>query len=401
MQPSRSSLFCRLPVFRFTSEANRARTALIVVAIGALTACQLDKISVQGTTPTLVVHAVLNPSATSQIVLLERSLTGQITVDSTANELNQIAGGIPVSGAFVEIIDSAGNSTVGAEEDVTDATAAPGVYQVPLQGGLLRLGSRYELHIHTQDGEDATAFTRVPVPEVTSTGALTQTFNRDNDTLAVAWPRTPEARAYMVRVESPFGPFFIFTDSLALQLTGRLRNPFASDLQRLFIPGFRQDVIVAAVDSNYYNYYRTNNDPFTGSGIISSIKGGIGLFGSLVLLNTGTLTVTANQVQPIEGRFRVVVGTAPSVISQFTLYIESAAARSDLPAALSGSYRETAQPGTVGGLIGQMLGSTVKLALLGNQLASDTIGVFVGELRGDTLSGTFTGVSGTSIFIKQ
>lgn len=365
-------------------------------AVSALAACQFDKVAVQGTTPTLVVHAVLNSSATSQIVLLERSLSGQITVDSTANLNDPIAGGIPVSGAFVEIIDSSGTSTVGVEE----VAQAPGVYQVPLQGGLLRLGSRYELHIHTQENEDATAFTRLPVPEVTSTGALTHTFNRDSDTLALAWPRTPGARAYMVRVESPFGPFFVFTDSLALRLTGQLRNPFASDLQRLFIPGFRQDVVVAAVDSNFYNYYRTNNDPFTGSGIISSINGGIGLFGSVVLLTTGTLTVTANQVQPIEGRFRAVAGAAPSVVSQFTLYIESAAARSDLPAALSGSFRETAQPGTIGGLLGQMLGSTVRLALL-NQLASDTIGVFSGQLSGDTLSGTFTGVSGTAVFVKQ
>ena len=388
-------------MFRFTSETSRARTSLIVVAVAALTACQFDKISVQGTTPTLVVHAVLNPSATAQIVLLERSLTGQITVDTTANSNDPLAGGIPVAGAFVEIIDSTGKSAVGVEEAAQTPGGPPGVYQVPLAGGLLRFGARYELHVHTAENEDATAFTRLPAPEVTSTGALTQTFNRDSDTLALAWPKTLGTRAYMVRVESPFGPFFVFTDSLALRITGQLRNPFASDLQRLFIPGFRQDVLVAAVDSNYYNYYRTNNDPFTGSGIISSINGGIGLFGSLVLLNTGTLAVTANQEQPIEGRFRVVPGAAPSVISQLTLYIESPAARSDLPDALSGSYRATSQPGTIGGLIGQMLGSTVKLALLGNQLASDTIGVFVGQLSGDTLTGTFTGVNGTSVFVKQ
>ena len=47
-------------------------------------------------------------------------------------------------------------------------------------------------------------------------------------------------------------------------------------------PGFRQDVLVAAVDSNFYDYYRTNNDPFTGAGIISRLTGGLGLFGSLV-----------------------------------------------------------------------------------------------------------------------
>ncbi len=71
------------------------------------------------------------------------------------------------------------------------------------------------------------------------------------------------------------------------------------------MPGFHQDILVAAVDSNFYDYYRTNNDPFTGAGIISRINGGLGLFGSLVTLTNGTLTVIADQTEPIEGRFRI------------------------------------------------------------------------------------------------
>ena len=92
----------------------------------------------------------------------------------------------------------------------------------------------------------------------------------------------PRARSYFVRVESPFGPFFLFTDSTAIRLTGDLRNIFAGDFQHVFIPGFRQDVFVGAVDSNFYDYYRTQNDPFTGAGIINRVNGGIGLFGSIV-----------------------------------------------------------------------------------------------------------------------
>ena len=105
----------------------------------------------------------------------------------------------------------------------------------------------------------------------------------------------PNARSYAVRIESPFGPFFLFTDSPAIRLTGDLRNLFAGELQRVFIPGFRQDMIIAAVDSNFYDYYRTNNDPFTGAGIISRVNGGLGLFGSMVSINTGTISVTADQ----------------------------------------------------------------------------------------------------------
>ena len=77
---------------------------------------------------------------------------------------------------------------------------------------------------------------------------MTRTLNRDHDALIAQWTRVPNARSYAVRVESPFGPFFLFTDSTAIRLTGDLRNLFAGDLQRVFIPGFRQDMIVAAVD---------------------------------------------------------------------------------------------------------------------------------------------------------
>jgi hypothetical protein len=206
-----------------------------------------------------------------------------------------------------------------------------------------------------------------------------------------------------VRVESPFGPFFLFTDSTRFRLTGGLRNVFAGDLQRVFIPGFRQDVLVAAVDSNFYDYYRTNNDPFTGAGIISRVNGGIGLFGSLVSLNSGTLTVVANQTEPVEGRFRLATsssGTAP-MANQFTLYVESKAARSELPTALSGRY-VLALPNARGdGVLGQQTGSTITLALLANQLAGDTLDVFTGELSGDTLRGTYRKSGGTSVFVRS
>src|SRR6185503_14289810 len=103
-----------------------------------------------------------------------------------------------------------------------------------------------------------------------------QAFNRDRDTVVLNWQPVSRARTYAVRVESPHGPFFLFTDSTHLTLTGALRNLFADDIPRVFVPGFRQQVTITAVDSNFYDYYRTQNDPFTGSGLISRIRGGIG-----------------------------------------------------------------------------------------------------------------------------
>jgi hypothetical protein len=220
--------------------------------------------------------------------------------------------------------------------------------------------------------------------------------------LVAQWPANEGARSYGVRIESPFGPFFLFTDSTTIRISGDLRNLFAGELQHVFVPGFRQDVFVGAVDSNFYDYYRTNNDPFTGAGIISRVNGGLGLFGSIVNLNTGTIQVTADQTEPIEGRFNLVPATSnPSLPTQLVLYVESPAARSDLPAALSGRYSIGNSTAPTAGLIGRLLGSEVTLALGGpNQLAGDTVEVWEGQLKGDTLRGVYRSSGIEAVFVK-
>jgi hypothetical protein len=255
--------------------------------------------------------------------------------------------------------------------------------------------------VRTPDGDTVTAFTRVPHPDVSSTGGLSRTFNRDHDTLLVAWKPAAATRAYALRVESPFGPFFMFTDSLRFLLTGDARNLFASDLQHVFIPGFRQDLLVAAVDSNFFDYYRTNNDPFTGAGIISRVNGGLGLFGSMLILSSGTLNVTADQADPIEGRYRASSVPDPNTPALVTLYVESPAARSGLPAALSGRYVTAGPTAHADALIGQLNGTSVSLVLLANQLAGDTIDVFTGEFDGKTITGSYRDRAGTVVFTKQ
>ena len=343
----------------------------------------------------------MNPSAGAQIVFLERTLTGSVHVSDPGffNPSDPIAssGGIPISGALVEISDSSGTGTVGVEESTVQPNGeGRGVYVVPMPAGAIRLGQRYKLHVHTQEGEDVTAFTRIPLPEVSSTGGLTRTFNRDHDTLNISWDASLKARAYAMRVESPYSPFFLFTDSLHVRLTGDLRNLFAGNLQHVLVPGFHQDLLVVAVDSNFFDYYRTNNDPFTGAGIISRINGGLGLFGSLVTLTNGTLTVVADQTEPIEGRFRIQAPVDSAIpVSSFNLYIESPAINGNAPAALSGRYITTGANPHVDGLIGKMKGNDVSLAFLTNQSASDTIAVFVGQLSNGVLKGQFA-VSGVA-----
>ena len=387
------------------------RSATRLLGVGgaiALASCELGTITVPKTTPSIVVHAVLNANATSQVILVERTLTGAIPVhDTSFNAADPIVsdGGIPVTGAQVEIIDSAGTARPAVEDlSVSTNGTGAGVYRVVLPGGL-RLGARYQLHIVTPQGEQVTAFTRVPFPEFASTGALSRTFNRDHDSLVVQWKRAAAARAYALRIESPFGPFFLFTDSLSFHMNGDLRNLFASDLPRVFVPGFRQDVLIAAVDSNFFDYYRTNNDPFTRSGIISRLNGALGMFGSMVTLNSGTLSVVADQTEPIEGRYRVTsaTGDATSFVSTITLYVESPPAKgaTDATTALSGRYTSVGPNPRTDGIIGRMKGNTVSFALLANQLAGDTVDVFTGTLDGATLSGKYKRRTGEIVFLKQ
>jgi hypothetical protein len=392
-------------VSRFISERRRLSLGLALVA--AVTACDLGTVTVAETIPQVVVHATLNTNAAEQVVLVEHTLTGTITVPDTGfNPFDPITtgGGSPISGAHVQIIDPAGRSYAGVEDASLSGSngKGAGVYRVPLNGSNLVLGGQYRLRVETAAGDDVTATTRIPQPQIRSTGGLSRVLNRDHDTLDVRWTAAAGARTYAVRIESPYGPFFFFTDSTHFRVTGELRNPFSPDLERVLIPGFRQDVVVGAVDSNFYDYYRTGNDPFTGSGIINRISGGLGLFGSLVELNTGTLSVTADQTEPIEGRFRLAAGTGSSAYASIvTLYIESKAARSSLPDALSGRYSTPSPNARSDGIIGQQTGENITLAFLGSQLAGDTLELFDGFLSGDTLSGRYKIHGGNAVFVRS
>ena len=106
-----------------------------------------------------------------------------------------------------------------------------------------------------------------------------------------------------MRIETPFGPRSFFTDSTRVRLTGELRNTDVKVLPHVFFPGFPQAVTVSAVDSNYYDWYRTHNDPALGRGLVNRVQGGFGLFGSLVRLRF-ELRVVAPQPEPAAGVFR-------------------------------------------------------------------------------------------------
>ena len=383
-----------------------ARLAALTVLVSS--ACTFDQQSLAVQPSQVVVHAVLDPGTMMQEVLVERTLSGAANIPEDLrfdpDDPINTGGGIPIGGAEITITGPDG-SIRGFEQPAPGrpSTYSTGRYLVRFGlGGAstlppLRRGVRYALRVRTPEGVVVTGSTVVPeiLPVVPS--SRPDAFNRDRDSLRIQWPDVRGARSFLVRAESPFGIFLLFSDSNRVTLKGDLRNYFANSLERVFIPGFRQRVTVAAVDSNYFDYYRSRNDPFTGSGIINNLEGGIGLFGSAVNIYGRTLDVVQDLDEPsFEGVWDLATGP-PLVAEVIRLYVETPGE----PAALSGWYSRNRSAATLEGLIGTRTNGRVVLRFLANQSSVDSVVVFSGEQRGDSLVGTFVGVPGEVVFRKR
>jgi hypothetical protein len=191
-------------------------------------------------------------------------------------------------------------------------------------------------------------------------------------------------------------------------LTGELRNVDVTSLPRVFIPGFPQAITVSAVDSNYYDWFRTHNNRLSGTGVISRVNGGIGVLGSLVRLRFQELRVITAQTEREAGMFTF-DGTpfdrSVTPYLSFELHVESRAARSDQWDVVSGRYERRPFFGMEGcvvcGLLGTVRNGQIELALLRDWFARDTAEVFTGEIRGDTIVGFYGGQGGPVRFVRQ
>jgi hypothetical protein len=387
----------------------RALSTIAALATLVVAACQFDEKTVAIQPPQVVVHAVLDPEAGVQQVLVERTLTGAVDVREgerfdPEDPINS-GGGIPIGDCVVTVTGPDGVFV--GEESI--APTRPFNYhtgryllRLPTQAVgspvPLRMGARYTLRVVTPEGSVVTGTTLLPIAFESSTGSRLDSFNRDRDSLRLVWADVAGARSYLLRAESPFGPFLLFTDSNTVTLHGDLRNYFASSLERVFIPGFRQRVTVAAVDTNYFDYYRTRNDPFTGAGIINRLEGGIGVFGAAVTITGRTLDVVQDSREPaLEGIWDVASSdnVGPGLVEIVRIYVETPGE----PAALSGWFGRGSN--VAGGMVGSRTNGRIVLKFLANQAAVDTIAVFSGEQRGESIVGAFVGVTGPVVLQKR
>ena len=354
-------------------------------------------------------HGVLSASAATQVVLLERTRNGSVFIVAPPIDLpDPVVGddGIAETGAIVTLTTPSGQTLLAREDNtVRDDGKGHGMYRFALPGTALERGGEYRLTVRATNGEELSARTTVPGGDAAAT-AEQRVFDRARDTVVLEWPAAPGARSYFVRIETPFGPRSFFTDSTRVWLTGELRNIDADALPRVFIPGFPQAVTVSAVDSNYYDWYRSHNERISGTGLINRVEGGIGVFGSLVRLRFHEFHVVAPQPEPAAGVFRYVgPSLGMTTYDSLEIYVESHAARADQGDALSGRYLVRPTLGYRGcltcGLLGTVRDNRIELALLGGWSARDTVDVFTGEIRGDTLVGGFRLARGLTHFVKQ
>jgi hypothetical protein len=152
--------------------------------------------------------------------------------------------------------------------------------------GSNRIQSGAEYGLRVVDGSTVvTGRTAVPNAQPV-TELVNETFSRRGDTLRLAWPRVPGAKAYHIAIQNSEGTYYSTFADTSIAVAGTLRTlegeaVFEADVA---------DVVVSAVDENFYVYYHAAIDPFAGAPP-SRLNGGLGVFGAIVPIVKRRLTV--------------------------------------------------------------------------------------------------------------
>ena len=290
------------------SSSQRAAIAALTIALAAVAGCEIAATVAPEIESRPVVHSVLNPGVTQQIVLVERTRQSNGAVGSIPTRE-------PIANARVVVYGSRGDSVVA----VQSAGLSDGVYRFQSttvrdgsagQGGpnvlRIRPGERYRLRVETSLGI-ATGETVVPIGGAADVAR--RTFNLDRDTLQLT-VSVSRAAGFVLRHETRLGVIERFTtkfgDALILPLASVQGDPDDRDwgfdfAQSYIYPGYAQRFVVIAVDSNYFRYNVAGFDPFGDDTPGNSLSGGVGVFGSVATVMFKTLDLTANIDTPIEG----------------------------------------------------------------------------------------------------
>jgi hypothetical protein len=385
-----------------------------MAAVILLVGCEIgEEIVTPSGTPQLVLHAVFNPNASSQAILLERAWDGRRFVfefGQSYDPSNPIftGGGIPELHAEVHVTLPHG-AVVRAVELTTPLgqSIGDGMYRLPVTGDALRNGGRFDLHIRSAAGEIVTSQMTLPdFPQPASVPIETLTFDARRDTIHLTWDPVSGARAYQVVVENTIRSLTVFTESTFVRLPGTIRHTQLEGLPATFLPGFVQQVAVLAVDTNYYDYYRSSNSANTGRGLVNRIQGGLGVFGAAAPIVRRRLQVHAAFEYPVEGVYHF-LGTPQeltgTLLRSLTINVSARGQASD---GLSGGYTANSRfplfplADTAGTFVGRRWKDSIEVAILSLGRWRDTIDVFKARVSGDTLIGRYRLAGGTATLVK-
>ena len=353
----------------------RAGAVLVIFAV----ACQYTSPTTAGTAG-LEVSAILNPSLSTQTLLLEEIHNGSATIDSVPyNPTNPVGTsyGLPVTGATVLVADTLGDA-------VTATSTTPGVYQFALP---IVPGRRYTLRVTTADGRVVTGATTVPLARPVSlvdSAAAADSFDLASASVTLDWPRVA-GPPYVLTVGGPLDTYSALLSDTTVSVTGRLLDP-QHDLALVFWPGFVQTISVSAIDTNYYDQYREY--VAADASHRSHLVGGYGLFGSVVVEAVKTVDVTGTA--PQEWTLASQVAGFPT---QLLIYL---AAVHPGDTSLSGRYQDAGDT-TTRGMLGRLGKDSVYVDLLPDWVGADTTARFAGTITGSsmTLRSTQSGTSAT------
>lgn len=371
--------------------ASRALTLAMGAGL-AVASCGLEPIVAPAgvESPRIVVHMVLDAGAGEQRALVRRTRL-DARVPGDANDP-------PELGARLVVYDVATGDSAVAVEGVSP-NGAGGAYRIwntrfpggqPGQRLSLRSGSEYRLSLRTTLGT-ITARTRIPL--VTGEDIRPRAnFDIERDTLRTA--AAAIAAGYVVtqtrEVNNGTSIALLHETPGVLWVPRRPSDPRTNPggfLPFEYVGGFHEPgmmhrAAISAADSNFIKYYVAGFDPFGDDTQGNTVRGGVGLFGSLAPLYSQTLDLVAPIDLPIEGRWSA-SGTSADMPSELVLYDLRFNSMIPTPIFLSGRARFA---GTEGLLEGNMLtDSTLSLRIISIN-AAGPVRVFNATLSGGVLT---------------
>jgi hypothetical protein len=233
----------------------------------------------------VLVHAILDPSADRQQVLLEWTQASNLQIG--------------IGDATVRITNPQGQIAMATIQPNVAPLGQPVEYVFFLSQTFqtLQRSGTYQLSITIPGQPIITGTTTIPdVAPTTVVNVRIPPFVRLRDTLRMNLPRVPGATGYRV-LSTPhfagqpmiaFPVVSVFTDT-AVVLPGTLET--IESEEQFFPAQMTVDVVALAVDDNYFTYFTTATDPFAGAPPSRLTGGAVGVFGSVVPLVRYRLTV--------------------------------------------------------------------------------------------------------------